>query len=68
MKEETIAGAYGIETRYPFLDREVVQEYLALAAHVKNSAYKRPIRDFLEGHDYPFEETKQGFSAFTLVR
>ena len=30
MKEEMVAGAYGIETRYPFLDRDVVQEFLWL--------------------------------------
>jgi hypothetical protein len=31
MKEECIAGSLGIETRYPFLDRRVVQEYLNLS-------------------------------------
>lgn len=54
MKEETLAGAYGMETRYPFLDREVVQEFLALSASVKSSAYKRPILDLFQQHAYPF--------------
>ncbi|KAF4711383.1 hypothetical protein FOZ62_010990, partial [Perkinsus olseni] len=42
MKEEMVAGAFGIEARYPFLDRKVVQEYLWLTADVKNSEYKKP--------------------------
>ena len=29
-KEESIGGSYGLETRYPFLDRDLVQEYLNL--------------------------------------
>jgi hypothetical protein len=29
MKEELVAGAHGIETRYPFLDPRVVQESAA---------------------------------------
>jgi hypothetical protein len=31
-KEESTAGAHGVETRYPFLDRGVVQEFLWLSA------------------------------------
>jgi len=27
-KEEYVGGAYGIESRYPFLDKKVVQEFL----------------------------------------
>lgn len=30
-KEEHVAGAHGVEGRYPFLDTRVVQEYLWLA-------------------------------------
>jgi len=45
MKEEMVAGSYGIEVRYPFLDLAVVQEFLWLHPAVKNSEYKRPIAD-----------------------
>lgn len=31
-KEESTAGAHGVETRYPFLDRGLVQEFLWLSA------------------------------------
>ncbi len=52
-KEEHIAGAYGIETRYPFLDNAVVQEFLWLQARLKNSAYKAPLHEYFTRHDYP---------------
>ena len=64
MKEELVAGSYGIEARYPFLDVEVVQEFLWLEADVKNSEYKRPIADLLRDLDCPFDANKKvGFSV-----
>eukprot|EP00929_Paragymnodinium_shiwhaense_P058272 TRINITY_DN29170_c0_g1_i3.p1 TRINITY_DN29170_c0_g1~~TRINITY_DN29170_c0_g1_i3.p1 ORF type:complete len:321 (-),score=47.62 TRINITY_DN29170_c0_g1_i3:1096-2058(-) len=63
MKEEHVAGAHGMETRYPFLDRDAVQEFLWLDASLKNSWYKRPIRDFFVYHGYPFEDKKVGFDV-----
>eukprot|EP00929_Paragymnodinium_shiwhaense_P054701 TRINITY_DN27421_c0_g1_i1.p1 TRINITY_DN27421_c0_g1~~TRINITY_DN27421_c0_g1_i1.p1 ORF type:complete len:917 (+),score=150.11 TRINITY_DN27421_c0_g1_i1:131-2881(+) len=44
-KEEHVAGAHGLEARYAFLDRRVVQESLWLAAETKMSEYKRPLAD-----------------------
>jgi len=38
-KEEHVGGSHGIETRYPFLDPDVVQEYLHLSPRLKNSNY-----------------------------
>jgi len=61
-KEEVAAGAHGVETRYPFLDRALVQEYLWLAADLKNVVYKAPLRKFMEGLAYPFlPDMKRGF-------
>lgn len=61
-KEERISGAYGIESRYPFLDKDVVQEYLWLSAEAKNRFYKAPIHAYLTKHNYPFNAgVKQGF-------
>ncbi|KAJ1450044.1 nucleophile aminohydrolase [Pelagophyceae sp. CCMP2097] len=55
IKEELTGGAHGIETRCPFLDIDVVQEYLWLSRAVKNSEYKRPVADYLRsGGDEPF--------------
>jgi hypothetical protein len=62
MKEECIAGSLGIETRYPFLDRKVVQEYLNLSPDLKNQAYKSPLKNYLFKNSYPFSEEKIGFN------
>jgi asparagine synthetase B (glutamine-hydrolysing) len=62
-KDEIIFGHHGIEGRYPFLDRDVVQAFLDLDPELKNLEYKAPIANFLREHDYPFEpEKKRGFS------
>jgi hypothetical protein len=64
MKEETVTGTWGIEGRYPFLDKAVVQEYLWLAARLKNEQYKSVIHNYLRKHDYPFEVgQKIGFNC-----
>lgn len=62
MKEECIAGSLGMESRYPFLDRKVVQEFLWLSADLKNSRYKGPIENSFKKRDYPFFEGKMGFN------
>jgi len=63
MKEEYIAGSYGIETRYPFLDRALVQEFLNLTPELKNAHYKAPLREYLIRNNFPFEENvKRGFN------
>jgi len=53
MKEEYVAGAYGIEARYPFLDRALVQEFLSLSSKLKNWKYKSVLRYYLEINRYP---------------
>lgn len=69
MKEELTGGAHGIETRYPFLDPNVVQEYLWLTAETKNSEYKRPVADFLRIYDFPnMYSVKAGFGVETFNR
>lgn len=61
-KEEYVSGSYGIEGRYPFLDRQVVQEFLWLSYDLKNSYYKSVLYDFLTTNKYPFKENvKTGF-------
>lgn len=61
-KDEYILGRFGIEGRYPFLDKAAVQQFLSLTADRKNAAYKAPLNHFLRRHGYPFEsETKRGF-------
>jgi asparagine synthase (glutamine-hydrolysing) len=62
MKEEHVAGSYGIEARYPFLDRRVVQEFLALEHRLKNARYKSALREYLESRAFPTAfDVKIGF-------
>jgi asparagine synthetase B (glutamine-hydrolysing) len=64
MKEEYTAGAFGIESRYPYLDSRVVQEFLWLSAAAKNRHYKAPLREYLLRHSFAFEESvKRGFQV-----
>jgi len=61
-KEEYVAGSYGIETRYPYLDKYVVQEFLSLTHTLKNSKYKSVLDEYLARSNYPFEKNiKRGF-------
>ena len=63
-KEEHIAGAYGVEARYPFLDTQVVQEFLWLKPELKNMFYKAPLYTYLNRYLYPFKpNVKRGFEA-----
>lgn len=64
MKEEVVSGTHGVEGRYPFLDREVVQEFLWLSPELKNKNYKSVIYNYLKNENYPFEENKKvGFGC-----
>ena len=56
LKDEYIGGLYGIEVRYPFLDRFVVQELLNLKAELKNSNYKSVLYEYLIANNYPFKK------------
>jgi len=62
MKEECVAGSLGMETRYPFLDRKLVQEFLQLDSSLKNAKYKAPIEHAFKKRNYPFYEGKMGFN------
>lgn len=53
-KEEYVAGSHSIEARYPFLDKQVVQEFLWLTPNLKNKHYKAPIHYYLETNNFPF--------------
>lgn len=66
IKEEYSGGAFNVETRYPFLDKEVVQEFLWLTTEAKNRYYKAPLREYLIKKNFPFDENKKvGFSILT---
>jgi len=58
-KEEYVAGSYGIETRYPFLDLDVIQEFLWLKNDIKNSHYKSVLYFYLKKNNFPFTENEK---------
>ena len=53
-KEEYVAGAYGLEARYPYLAPRVVQEFLWLEVGLKNRWYKSVLHNYLTVNDFPF--------------
>lgn len=63
-KEEYVAGHFGIETRYPFLDNDLVQEFLWLSHKLKNSKYKSALDEYLKVNNFPYQPSeKRGFNA-----
>ena len=61
-KEEYVAGHFGVETRYPFLDRDLVQEFLWLRPELKNRHYKNALHAYLSDRQWPFRASeKLGF-------
>lgn len=59
---EEIADVYGIKVRYPYLDIDLVQEFLWLTPELKNKCYKAPLKEYLTLNNVPFEENvKYGF-------
>lgn len=61
-KEESITGSFGIEGRYPFLDKKVVQSFINLKPELKNNYFKAPLSYFLMKNNYPINNIKQGFN------
>lgn len=62
MKNEYLGGSFSLETRYPFLDKKLVQEFLNLTVDLKNSYYKSVLRNYLIQNNFPFGEgEKFGF-------
>ena len=63
-KEESVSSLHGIESRYPFLDKKVIQEFLWLKPELKNKKYKAPLHYYMEKYNYPFcENEKIGFKC-----
>ena len=65
--DEYIGGCFGFETRYPFCDRDLVQEFLWLKPRLKNR-YKKydlkpPLLQYLEKEKFPFAPEKLGFNV-----
>jgi asparagine synthetase B (glutamine-hydrolysing) len=64
-KEEYVAGSHSVETRYPYLDQEVVQEFLWLKPELKNRYYKAPLYEYLKLNKFPnLYDKKIGLSIY----
>lgn len=61
---ERIAGLFGIETRYPFLDYDVIQEFLNLHPKLKSQGYKAPATNRLIKLGFPYHMKKYGFAGY----
>jgi len=64
-KEEHIAGSLGIEARYPYLDKDVVQQFLNLTPEFKNKYYKSPLTNYMQQNNFPYFLGKLGFKLDT---
>ena len=62
-KEEYVSGAHGMEGRYPFLDVDLVQEFLWLTKEMKNRRMKYPLAQWMDDAKFPYHATKTGFNA-----
>lgn len=63
---ERISGLFGIETRYPFLDRALVQSFINLKPEIKATRFKGPIAKYFDQVGFPYVEKKQGFAGFDV--
>ena len=65
--DEYVGGCFGYETRYPFCDKEVVQEFLWLKPELKNkfngSNYKPALLYYLTKEKFPYCNRKLGFNV-----
>jgi asparagine synthetase B (glutamine-hydrolysing) len=65
--DEYVGGSFSYETRYPFCDKDLIQEFLwlkpELKNHFKNTNYKPALSSYLEKEGFPFHLNKYGFNV-----
>jgi hypothetical protein len=65
--EELVGGCFSFETRYPFCDKELVQEFLWLKKDLKNqfngTSYKPALTQYLHKETFPYHINKLGFNV-----
>lgn len=61
---ERVTGHFGVETRYPFLDPLVIQQFLNLTPELKGRRYKACISHRLDQLKFPHHDRKIGFNGF----
>lgn len=60
-REEYVCALYGIQPRFPFLDIQLVQEFLWLDYKLKNEYYKSPVSAYFQKEKFPYHTEKIGF-------
>lgn len=65
---ERICGLFGIESRYPFLDRTLAQSFINLRPELKGRHFKAPIAAYFDSASFPYTDRKQGFAGFNLSK
>jgi asparagine synthetase B (glutamine-hydrolysing) len=65
--DEYVGGSFSYETRYPFCDKDLIQEFLWLNPELKNnykgSNYKPALSSYLEKEKFPYHLNKHGFNV-----
>jgi len=57
---EYIGGVYGVEVRYPFLDKHFVQEWLNLDNTLKCNEFKSILTHYMQSNNFPINVSKVG--------
>lgn len=58
---DPIGGMYGIESRFPLIDRRLVQAWINTEQKLKNTKYKGWMQDYMDQYKYPYTLKKYGF-------
>lgn len=58
---DPIGGMYGIESRFPLIDRRLVQAWINTDHRLKNAKYKGWMQDYMDQYHYPYTLKKHGF-------
>tara|TARA_E500000318_G_C3541718_1_gene204918 strand:+ start:106 stop:1251 length:1146 start_codon:yes stop_codon:yes gene_type:complete len=61
--EEYMSNLYGINLRYPFFDKEFLQNFLNLTYEMKNYCYKSVIQYYLDINNMPYMKYKAGLGS-----
>ena len=62
-----INGIFGIDSRHPLLDRQLVQNFLNLKVELKNNVYKNWLDLYMKYLKYPFVKEKTAIGGSKII-